>query len=173
MPSRSRRRESCRKESIPPVAHVTMNAATVSAARTLEVNRMRQMSQYPPSPQRFMATKAESKKEDRNGPRKTPQKQKMATLRRRSSRTGLPIKKRMLPAPMSASQELLINQQKIIVGGTLLCSCAARWAGNAASKTTHQTRTGVRRSAANRIAFGGQRTETGWGRKVSANPTFA
>src|SRR6266446_6550906 len=120
-----------------------------------------------------MTTKAASRKEERKGPRNAAKKQKIPTLRRRSNRTGRSIRYRTQPAPMSASSELLMNQQKIIVGGTLLCSCAARWAGNAASKITHQTRTGVRRSAANRIAFGGQRTETGWGRKVSANPTFA
>src|SRR5256885_14239472 len=120
-----------------------------------------------------MATKAESRKEERTGARKAAKKQKIPTLRKRSNCTGRSIRYRTQPAPMSASHELLMNQHKIIVGGTLLCSCAARWAGNAASKITHQTRTGVRRSAASRMELGGQRTETGWGRSVNANPIFA
>ena len=64
---------------------------------------------------------------------------------------------------MSASQELLINQQKIIAGGTLLCSCTSQCAGNAASNNTHQVRFGISKSAASNIEFGGQRTETGCG----------
>src|SRR5207253_2792821 len=120
-----------------------------------------------------MATKAESRKEERTGARNAAKKQKIPTLRRRSNRTGRSIRYRMQPAPMSASNELLMNQQRIIMGGTLLCSCAARCAGNAASNITHQTRTGVKRSAASKIELGGQRTETGCGRKVSANPIFA
>src|SRR5436309_12860843 len=107
-----------------------------------------------------MATKAESRKEESNGARNAA-KQKIPTLRRRSNRTGRSIRYRTQPAPMSASHELLMNQHRIIVGGTLLCSCAARCAGNAANSITHQMRTGVKRSAASRIELGGQRTETG------------
>src|SRR6266404_4786521 len=120
-----------------------------------------------------MATKAESRKEERNGAKNAAKKIKIPTFPRRSNRTGRSIRYRTQPAPIRASQELLMNQHKIIVGGTLLCSCAARCAGNAASNITHQIRTGVRRSAASRIELGGQRTETGCGRKVSANPIFA
>src|SRR5437667_10537934 len=120
-----------------------------------------------------MATKAASTKEERKGAKNAAKKTKIPTFPRRSNRTGRSIRYRTQPAPMSASSELLMNQQKIIVGGTLLCSCAARWAGNAASKITHQTRTGVRRSAASKMELGGQRTETGWGRRVNANPIFA
>src|SRR5437868_14883370 len=119
------------------------------------------------------ATKAAYTKEERKGAKNAAKKTKIPTFPRRSNRTGRSIRYRTQPAPMSASSELLMNQQKIIVGGTLLCSCAVRWGGNAASKITHQTSAGVRRSAAIRIAYGGDRTERGWGRKVSANPTFA
>src|SRR5881396_2917392 len=108
-----------------------------------------------------MATKAESRKEESNGARNAAKKQKIPTLRRRSNRTGRSIRYRTQPAPMSASQELLMNQQRIIVGGTPLSSCAARCAGNAASSITHQMRAGVRRRAASRMELGGQRTETG------------
>ena len=66
-----------------------------------------------------------------------------------------------------------MNQQKIIIGGTSLCSCAAKCAGNAANKIIHQRRRGVRTSAARRMEFGGQSTEIGCGWKVSANPSFA
>src|SRR5437762_11220506 len=120
-----------------------------------------------------MTTKAASRKEERNCPRNAAKKQKIPTLRSRSNRIGRSIRYRTQPAPMSASHELLMNQHKIIAGGTLLCSCAARWAGNAASKITHQTRTGVRRSAASKMELGGQRTETGCGRRVNANAIFA
>src|SRR5882724_1563969 len=120
-----------------------------------------------------MTTKAASRKEERNGPRNAAKKQKIPTLRRRLNRTRRSTRYRMQPAPMSASQELLMNQQRIIVGGTPLSSCAARCAGNAASSITHQMRTGVKRSAASKIELGGQRTETGCGWKVSANPIFA
>src|SRR3989440_10174208 len=120
-----------------------------------------------------MATKAASTKEERKGAKNAAKKIKIPTLRRRSNRTGRSIRYRTQPAPMSASHELLMNQHRIIVGGTLLCSCAARCAGNAASNITHQTRTGVRRSAARRMELGGQRTETGWGWNVNANPIFA
>src|SRR5437773_12087126 len=98
-----------------------------------------------------MATKAESRKEERTGARKAAKKEKIPTLRRRSNRTGRSIRYRTQPAPMSASHELLMNQHRIIVGGTLLCSCAARCAGNAASNITHQTRTGRSRSADTRL----------------------
>src|SRR5207244_11433365 len=105
--------------------------------------------------------------------KKAAKKIKMPPLPGRANRTGRSIRSRTQPAPMSALHELLMNQQRIIVGGTLLCICAARWAGNAASKIIHQPRTGVRRSAASKMEFGGQRTEIGWGRRVSANPIFA
>src|SRR5438270_13108672 len=120
-----------------------------------------------------MATKAASAKEERKGAKNAAKKTKIPTFPRRSNRTGRLIRYRTQPAPMSASSELLMNQHKIIAGGTLLCSCAARCAGNAASNITHQIRTGVRRSAASRIELGGQRTETGWGWSVNANPIFA
>src|SRR5258708_11758422 len=120
-----------------------------------------------------MATKPASTKEERKGAKNAAKKIKIPTLPRRSNRTGRSIRYRTQPAPMRASHELLMNQQRIIVGGTLLCICAARWAGNAASKITHHTRTGVRRSAASKREFGGQRTAIAWGRRVSANPIFA
>src|SRR6266566_6187618 len=120
-----------------------------------------------------MAKKAASTNEERKGAKNAAKKTKIPTLRKRSNRTGRSIRYRTQPAPMSASQELLMNQQRIIVGGTPLSSCTARCAGNAASSTTHQMRTGVKRSAASRMELGGQRTETGCGRKVSANPIFA
>src|SRR5260370_42551510 len=107
-----------------------------------------------------MTTTAESRKEERNGPRNATKKQKIPTFRRRSNRTGRAISYRTQPAPMSASHELLMNQHRIIVGGTLLCSCAAKCAGNAASNITHQMRVGVNRSAASRIELGGQRNQT-------------
>src|SRR5260370_42434438 len=107
-----------------------------------------------------MATQAASAKEDRKGARNAAEKQNIPTLRRLSNRTGRSIRYRTQPAPISASNELLMNQQRIIMGGTLLCSCAARCAGSAASNITHQTRTGVKRSAASKIELGGQRTET-------------
>src|SRR5882724_8771927 len=120
-----------------------------------------------------MATKAASRKEEKKGAKKAAKRIKIPTFPRPSNRTGRSIRYRTQPAPMSASHELLMNQHKIIVGGTLLCSCAARCAGNATSKITHQTRTGVKRSAASRMELGGQRTETGWGWSVRANPIFA
>src|SRR3979411_3170143 len=119
-----------------------------------------------------MVTKAASTKEERKGAKNAAKKIKIPTFPRRLNRTGPSIRYRTQAAPMSASHELLMNQQRIIVGGTLLCSCAARCAGNAASNISHQTRTGVKISAASKIELGGQRTETGCGRKVSANPIF-
>src|SRR6266480_2880821 len=88
-----------------------------------------------------MATKAASTKEERKGAKNAAEKTKIPTFPRRSNRTGRSIRYRTQPAPMSASSELLMNQQRIIAGGTLLCSCAARCAGNAASNITHQIRT--------------------------------
>src|SRR6266568_1541560 len=120
-----------------------------------------------------MATKAASTKEERKGAKNAAKKIKIPTFPRRLNRTGRSIRYRTQPAPMSASHELLMNQHRIIVGGTLFCSCAVRCAGNAASNITHQTRTGVKRSAASKMELGGQRTETGCGRRVSANPIFA
>src|ERR1700758_2448555 len=104
-----------------------------------------------------MATKAASTKEDRKGAKNAAKKIKIPTFSRRLNRTGRSIRYRTQAAPMSASHELLMNQQRIIVGGTLLCSCAARCAGKAASSSTHQMRTGVKRSAASKIELGGQR----------------
>src|SRR5437016_12549608 len=102
-----------------------------------------------------MATKAESRKEESNGARNAAKKQKIPTLRRRSNRTGRSIRYRAQPAPISASHALLMNQHRIIMGGTFLCSGTARCAGNAARNITHQTRTGVRKSAPSRIDLGG------------------
>src|SRR6266550_9006006 len=113
-----------------------------------------------------MATKAASANEERKGAKNAAKKIKIPTFPRRSNRTGRSIRYRTQPAPMSASHELLINQHRIIVGGTSLCSCAARCAGNATSNISHQTRRGVRRSAASKMELGGQRTETGWGWSV-------
>ena len=55
------------------------------------------------------------------------------------------------------------NQDRIIAGGTWLCSCAAKCAGSAANNTSHHLRGGVSKSAATRTEFGGQRTDTGCG----------
>src|SRR5438046_7456876 len=84
-----------------------------------------------------MATKAESRKEESNGARNAAKKQKIPTLRRRSNRTGRSIRYRTQPAPISASHALLMNQHRIIMGGTLLCSWTARCAGNAARSEEH------------------------------------
>src|SRR5262249_21225623 len=94
----------------------------------------------------------------------------MPTLRRLVKRIGPPMTYRAKPAPISASDALLMNQQTIINGGTALCNCAAKCAGNAASSTNHHQRTGVSKSAATTTEFGGQRTDTGWGCNVSAKP---
>src|ERR1700730_17058987 len=120
-----------------------------------------------------MATKAASRKEEINGAKKAANRTKIPTLRRESNRIGRSIRYRTRAAPISASQELLMNQQKIIAGGTLLWSCTSPWAGKAARRTTHHIRKGVSKRAASKIEFGGQRTETGCGWRVSANPTFA
>ena len=64
-------------------------------------------------------------------------------------------------APINASQQLLMNQHRTIDGGTLLCSSAAKWAGKAARNKSHHVLTGVSKSAASRIEFGGHSTETG------------
>src|SRR5438270_2539442 len=120
-----------------------------------------------------MATKAASTKEERKGAKNAAKKIKIPTLPRRSNRTGRSIRRRTQAAPISASHELLMNQQRIIVGGTLFCSSTARCAGNATRNMTHQMRIGVKRSAASKMEFGGHRTETGCGRRVSAKPIFA
>src|SRR6476659_61150 len=103
----------------------------------------------------------------------TTQRQKIAALRNRLKRSRSRRRNQTRPAPIKASQQLLTYQQRTIEGGTSLWSWTNRWAGNAASSTHHQSRGGVSKSAATRIEFGGQRTETGCGWKVSANPSFA
>src|SRR5207247_5638787 len=105
-----------------------------------------------------MATKAASANEERKGAKNAAKKIKIPTFPRRLNRTGPSIRYRTQAAPMSASHELLMNQQRIIVGGTLLCSCAARCAGKAASNISHQTRTGVRTSAANKMELGDRKS---------------
>ena len=66
-----------------------------------------------------------------------------------------------------------MNQQIIIVGGTLLCSWTAKCAGNAQSKRNHQDRMGVSSNAASNIELGGHIKETERGGRVSAKPFFA
>ena len=74
---------------------------------------------------------------------------------------------------MSASQLLLINQQKIMSGGTSPCNCTSQCAEKAASNKIHHARFGVSSRAASKIELGGQSTDTGCGWNVSAKPTFA
>src|SRR5436190_22643904 len=116
---------------MPLVTHVTINGATVRAARTLEVNRILQSSQYAPCPQPFHLTKPASKNEERKGPMKTTQRQKKPTLLRRFSLTGPPMRNRIRPAPIPAPQELLINQHRPIVGATGHCSPTPQSPANA------------------------------------------
>src|SRR4029453_1247918 len=79
-----------------------------------------------------------------------------------SNRSGRPpMSRRMQRAPISASEQLLTNQRRIIVPGTSLASWMARCAGKAArSKTAHE-RVGASSRAASRIELGGHRVETG------------
>src|SRR5207237_10938649 len=150
-------------DGMPLVTHVTINGATVRAARTLEVNRILKSPQYAPCPQPFHLTKPASKNEERKGPMKTTQRQKKPTLLRRFSLTGPPMRYRVRHAPITASQELLMNQHRTIVGGTCLCSSTPECAGNASTRTSHQLRSGVNRSSTAKIELGGQRVETGEG----------
>src|SRR5213592_4421861 len=101
--------------------------------------------------------------EDRKGPRNPAHRQKAATLRKLSKRTGPRSKQRVRPAPITASLQLLINQQTTMVGGTWDCSSAIKCAGKAANNKNHQIRGDVSKSAASRIELGGQKTEIGCG----------
>src|SRR5438034_10099181 len=103
---------------MPLVTHVTINGTTVRAARTLEVNRILQSSQYAPCPQPFHLTKPASKNEERKGPMKTTQRQKKPTLLRRFSLTGPPMRYRM-----RRSEERRVGKE-----------CRARWEADSGKK---------------------------------------
>src|SRR6516225_623188 len=90
----------------------------INAETAFEDNRIRINSQYASCPQRFHTTNAASKNEDKNGPINTTQRQNRPTLRRVVKRMGPPIRYRIKPAPITASQELLMNQHKVIRVGT-------------------------------------------------------
>src|SRR5437762_3485334 len=116
----SRKYQGClfRSHANPIVAHVTIVGATVSAAKTFEVNRIRKSSQYPPWPHSFHLTNAASKNDDKKGPINATVRQKIPTLRTLLKRTCPPMRYRASPAAISASQQLLMNQQRTIVRGT-------------------------------------------------------
>jgi len=79
----------------------------------------------------------------------------------------------MQVAPISACEQLLTNQSRIIVSGIWLASWMARCAGNAARSRIAHDLVGDSSSAASRIELGGHRVDTGEGWIVNAKPTRA
>ena len=77
----------------------------------------------------------------------------------------------MSAAPSTASLTLLTYQQPAITSGTPAVSWAMRCAGRIASSGHIQARTGQSNSAASRMAFGGQSSETALAAGVNASPT--
>ena len=81
---------------------------------------------------------------------------------RSESRRGTPrTKARNRLAPISASLQLLAYQPSTITVGTPLCNSAAMCPGSAATRSHHQSRRGVSKSAASSNAFGGQSVDIG------------
>src|SRR6267378_746362 len=78
-----------------------------------------------------------------------------------SNRIGPCVSRLMNEAPIRASQQLLINQQRIIVNGTPLLSSTMRWAGRAAKSKNHHQRLGAKSNAASKIELGGHKVDTG------------
>src|ERR1700749_109113 len=155
-----------------PAAHVTITGTSVSVASTFERKRMRQLSQNEPRPQPLRFTSAMSRKDARRGAKNAPHRRNIVSPLKLSKRRRPSTKLVMQTAPIKACTELLTNHDATIAVGTPLCNSAAKWAGTAASRTTHHERCGRRRNAASRIAFGIQRVETEPGWSANVKPTF-
>src|SRR5258705_4311109 len=140
-----------------PTGRIT--GVTINPVMTLDTNRIRQISQYASEPNLFRMMKAASRNELKKGARKPAQAKKTQVVSSESNLIGPGTNNRSAPAPIRASEELLMNQQHAIRKGTPCGSSTARCAGNAASRNIHQVRTGASRRAAISIELGGHITE--------------
>src|SRR3954447_12052800 len=158
--SRKRAGDALRRSANPCRLQVRMTGTSVNAASTLEKKRVRHRcgklsAETPLSDTNPASRIPESETATKTAPTNTP------TSCDRSNR-GAPLSRwRMMPAPSNASLLLLTNQPAAIAGGTPLDNSTARCAGTAPSSTSHHQLTGVSKSAARRIEFGGQRVEMG------------
>src|SRR5215471_4924154 len=140
---------------------MTITGAKMSEVKTFEQNRILHTSQYGCDPQWFIVTKAESRKDERKGPRTPPQANNTARPRILSNRFAEPASHLIAAAPINASDELLTNQQRIIRNGTPPCNSVIKWAGKAHRSKNHHLRAGLNSRAPNKIELGGHITETG------------
>ena len=139
------------------VAATTMAGATVSSVRTLEKKRVRHTSQYG-SP-RNAVTMPASRNDEANGAKTPAPATKTKTRRKVSSRVGSSLHRRTQAAASRASLQLVAKSDRTSGIGNPACASASRCAGSAASRYSHQRRTGVSRRAAVRMEFGGQSTD--------------
>ena len=135
-----------------------MRAGTsVSSVRTLEKNRVRQISQY--DSLRSHETTAASANDERNGAARPAAPMKTTTRRSVSKRAGASLNRRTPVAAMSASLQFVAKSSPIRRAGQPVPDWIITCAGSAAKRYTHQRCGGVSSSVTVRIAFGGQRTE--------------
>ena len=87
-----------------------------------------------------------------------------------SKRGGASLNSQMVPAARTASMQLVKKSARTSDSGHPVGSWTARWTGSTGSSTSHHRRGGTRRSAAVRMAFGGQMTDGVAGGMRSSRP---
>ena len=166
-----RRVRACLTHCQAEVAATTMAGATVSSVRTLEKKRVRHTSQYG-SP-RNAVTMPASRNDEANGAKTPAPATKTNTRRKVSSRVGSSLHRRTQAAASRASLQLVAKSERTSGKGNPACASASRCAGSAANRYSHHRPTGVSRSAAVRMEFGGQSTDGVSGGNRRMNPMFA
>src|SRR4051812_30183267 len=111
--SNQRQRESFGNQGIRTEPHSTISGTIVTSASTFARKRIRHICQYPTLPNRLKTTKPASRNDDKNGAVRAANR-KIATCRISSNNNWRLMKWRMNEAPMSASIELLTNQESTI-----------------------------------------------------------
>src|SRR5205807_9325211 len=140
--------------------HSTIAGTIVSSASALVQKRSAPSDTYP-RPQPVRITPAASRNEVASGAIKTPNRMKIETPRTLSKTVLGLISRVMQNAPIRASVVLVKNQEAAVQIGTPAWCWATKCGGTIATRNIHQTLRGDSRSAARRIALGGQKAEFG------------
>ena len=154
--SSTRRKDHVRDQRGRSAITPTIAVSIVMWARILLEKRWPHTDQYC-SP-RNQATAAASRNPDTLVPRTTARK-KVESRRGVSKRAGASLSSHTTPAVTIASIQLVAKSARTRLRGQPVGSSTAMCTGNTGSNTSHQRRGGTNRSAAVRIAFGGQMME--------------
>ena len=130
--SKRRRAGAAQSQAGPAVIAMASAGTRVSSVRTLEKNRVRQISQYGSG--RSHDTTAASANDDTNGATSPAAPMKTATRRSVSKRAGASLNRRTPRAAMRASLQFVAKSSAIIRTGQPVLSWMIRCAGSAARR---------------------------------------